>query len=109
MGNAEHGGKRREPRNSFEGRLWALAACVGPAKAPSPSDVGSGRRIPNGSGTSPGARSESRVRIPWRRGLAERFVRFHLGLASRQWEMEREESDRNSRRARRSRKTAAAA
>src|SRR5580692_5312666 len=97
MGNAEYGGKRRESRNSFEGRLRPLVACVGSAKASSPSDFGFRRGTTNGPGTSTGARSEPRVWICGRSGIAEGFVRFHLGLASRQWEMEHHQSDRDPR------------
>src|SRR5580704_1804608 len=94
MGNAEDGGNWRESRNPVEGWLRPLAACVGSAKASSPSNIGFGRRVPNGSRASPGARSESGLWISWRSGIAERFVRFDLGLASRQWQMGHNESDR---------------
>src|SRR5580698_6601015 len=97
MGNAEYGGKRRESRNSLEGRLRPLVTCVEFAKASSPSDIRFGRRATNGAGTSTGARSEPRVWICGRGGITERFVRFHLGLASRQWQMGHNKSDRDSR------------
>ena len=83
VGDAEHGGERRQPGAAAGRQVRQRAARLGSAPPHAPAEAGARRRAADGARAAAGTRSETQLRLRGRGAQSQGPLELHLDVASR--------------------------